>query len=58
MRGYALVEVGDTQAVDVFLRRDDALQALEAAVLDVPEWLGVLFIAPIELDLTAQPSMN
>jgi hypothetical protein len=32
-------------------------QALEA-VRDEPEWFGVLFIAPVELDLTAQPSLN
>jgi hypothetical protein len=29
MRAYALVEIGDPKAFDVFLRREDAFAALE-----------------------------
>jgi hypothetical protein len=35
---YALVEIGDDQAVDVFVRREDAIAALEDAINDEPDW--------------------
>lgn len=50
MRAYALVEIGDDQAVDVFVRREDAFAALEDAIKDEPDWAGILYIVPIELD--------
>jgi hypothetical protein len=50
VRAYALVEAGDDQAVDVFVRREDAIAALEAALRDEPEWVGLLSVVPIELD--------
>jgi hypothetical protein len=49
VRAWALTEVGDEQAVDVFVRREDALQALEDAIKDEPDWAGTLFVAPIKL---------
>lgn len=50
MNAWALVELGDHEAIDVFVRKEDALKALEDAVTDEPEWIGSLFVAPIELD--------
>ena len=50
MRAYALVELADRLAVDVFVRREDAFAALENALSDEPDWAGTLFVAPIELD--------
>jgi hypothetical protein len=50
MRAFALVELGDQQAVDVFLRREDAYAALKDAVGDEPDWANLLFVVPIELD--------
>jgi hypothetical protein len=50
VRAYALMEIGDDQAVDVFLRREDALAALEDAITDEPGWMEILYVAPIELD--------
>ena len=51
MEAYALVEVGDTEAVDVFLRESDAYAALEGAIRDeAPEWVGMLSVVRIELD--------
>lgn len=41
---------GDDQAVDVFVRHEDALAAFEDAIKDEPDWAGILYIAPIELD--------
>jgi hypothetical protein len=50
VRAYALLEIGDPKAVDVFLRREDAFAALEDALGDEPDWSGLMYVAPIELD--------
>jgi hypothetical protein len=50
MRAWALVELGDDEAIDVFVRKEDALKALEDACTDEPQWEGTLFVTPIELD--------
>jgi hypothetical protein len=34
----------------VYLRREDAWADLEEILNDEPDWAGVLFVAPIELD--------
>jgi hypothetical protein len=47
---WALVELGDHEATDVFVRKEDALKALEEACTDEPQWAGTLVVAPIELD--------
>jgi hypothetical protein len=49
MRAYALVELGDQEAIDLFLREEDAQCALEECLRDEPDWTGLLYIAPIEL---------
>jgi hypothetical protein len=43
-------ELADHEAIDVFVRKEDALKALEDACTDEPQWEGTLFVAPIELD--------
>ena len=50
MRAYALLELGDSEAIDLFLREEDARAALEDAIRDEPDWAGLLYVAPIELD--------
>ena len=50
MRAYALVELGDSEAIDLFLREEDAQAALEDALHDEPGWAGTLTVEPIELD--------
>lgn len=50
MRAYALVELVDQEAIDLFLREEDAQAALEDAIGDEPQWAGLLYVAPIELD--------
>jgi hypothetical protein len=42
VRAYALVDIGDPKAVDVFLRREDAFVALEKVLGDEPDWAGLL----------------
>jgi hypothetical protein len=49
VRAYALVTAGSEQAVDVFLRPEDANRALVDAVRDQPEWRDLLSVVPIEL---------
>jgi hypothetical protein len=39
-----------TRRSTVFVRKEDALKALEDACTDEPQWEGTLFVAPIELD--------
>ena len=50
MRAFALAEIGDREAIDVFLRREDAWAALAEILEDEPDWAGSLFVVPIELD--------
>jgi hypothetical protein len=50
MRVYALVETGDDEAVDLFVRREDAIAARNACIRNEPDWAGLLYVAPIELD--------
>ncbi len=50
MRAFALVELGDSEAIDVFLREEDAQAALEDAIRGEPGWAGVLRVEEVELD--------
>ena len=50
MRVYALVELGDQEAIDVFIRREDAFAVLRDCLRDEPDWTGLLYVEPIELD--------
>lgn len=50
MRAYALVELGDSEAIDLFLREEDARAALEDAIGDEPQWAGLLSVEEVELD--------
>jgi hypothetical protein len=48
---YALITAeSPEEAVDVFLRREDAEAALAGCLQDEPDWRDVLSIVPIELD--------
>jgi hypothetical protein len=50
VRAYALVELGDSEAIDLFLREEDAQAALEDALRDESHWVGTLTVEPVELD--------
>jgi hypothetical protein len=43
-------QLGDHLAVDVFVRKEDAFDALNDAVSDEPAWGDLLYVQPIELD--------
>jgi hypothetical protein len=47
---YALVTAASPlEAVDVFLRQDDASEALEDAIRDEPSWVNLLSVVQIQL---------
>jgi hypothetical protein len=50
MRAYALIELGDQEAIDLFLREEDAERALAECLRDEPDWAGMLYVARIEFD--------
>jgi hypothetical protein len=50
VRAFALAELGDDLVIDVFLSRDAAFAALRDALRDEPDWIGLLYVQPIELD--------
>ena len=49
MRAYALVELGDPESIDLFLREEDARRALEGMLLDEPDWAGRFYVEPVDL---------
>ncbi len=50
MHAFALAEIGRSEAIAVYLRREDAWAALEEILDDEPDWAIALFVTPIELD--------
>ena len=48
-RFWALLEAGDRETIELFLRREDAEQALADCLADQPEWRGLLRIKELEL---------
>ena len=54
MRAFALAEIGDSEAIDVFLRREDAWAALAEILEDEPDWAGSLFVVPIRIGVSLE----
>jgi hypothetical protein len=50
VRAFALVELGDSEAIDLFLQEEDARRALEEMLLDEPNWADQFYVQPVELD--------
>lgn len=44
MRAYALVGLGDSESIDLFLREEDARRALEDILSDEPDWAGLSYV--------------
>jgi hypothetical protein len=53
VRAWALVELGDHEAIDVF-RKEDALKALEDTVSDEPHWIDNLLVTPSSTGRSSQ----
>jgi hypothetical protein len=49
---YAVVSAETEQAVELFVRREDAQRMLAEALADDPEWADVLSVEPVELPYT------
>ena len=49
MQARALVQTGDPEAIDVFLSREEAKEALAGCLRDEPDWRSLLRIEAIEL---------
>jgi hypothetical protein len=50
MRAYALVELGDSESIDLVLREEDARRALQDILSDEPDWAGLFYVEPVEFD--------
>ena len=49
MRLFALTELRDPEAIELFLTEEDAKRALEDCLRDEPDWCGLLRVEEIEL---------
>jgi hypothetical protein len=50
MRAYALLELGDSESIDLFLREEDARRAFQDILSDEPDWAGLFYVEPVVLD--------
>ena len=50
MRLYALTELHDPEAIELFISEEDARRALEDCLRDEPGWRGRLEVKEVELD--------
>ena len=50
MRLYALTELHDPEALELFITEEDARRALEDWLRDEPQWHGLLEVTEVELD--------
>jgi hypothetical protein len=50
MRLYALTELHDPEAIELFITEEDARHALEDFLRDEPQWSGRLELTEVELD--------
>jgi hypothetical protein len=50
MRLYALTELHDPEAIELFITEEDARRALEDCLRDEPQWRGRLEVKEVELD--------
>lgn len=57
MAAWTLVQLEDSSAIDVFLTREQAEEALPDCLRDEPEWHDLLYIEEIEL-YGLPPSLN
>ena len=53
MRLYALTELHDPEAIELFLTEEDAQRALDDCLRDEPDWRGRLRVEEIESSATS-----
>jgi hypothetical protein len=50
MHLYALTELRDPEAIELFVTEEDARRALEDCLRDEPQWRGRLEVKEVEFD--------
>jgi hypothetical protein len=45
-----VLDLGDSEAIDLFLGEEDARRALEERLRDEPQWDGWVHVEPVELN--------
>ena len=50
MRLYALTELHDREAIELFVTEEDARRGLEDCLRDEPQWRGLLEVKEVEFD--------
>jgi hypothetical protein len=50
MRLYALTELHDPEAIELWITEEDARRALEDCLREEPQWSGRLEVTEVELD--------
>jgi hypothetical protein len=50
MRLYALTELHDPEAIELFITEEDARRALDDCLGDEPQWRGRLEVTEVQLD--------
>ena len=53
MRLYALTELHDPEAIELFLTEENAQRALDDRLRDEPDWRGLLRVEEIESSATS-----
>jgi hypothetical protein len=51
MRLYALTELRDPEAIELFITEEDARRALEDCLRDEPQWRGRLEVTKVEVEV-------
>ena len=51
MRLYALTELHDAEAIELWITEEDARRALEDCLPDEPQWRGLLEVTEVETHL-------
>ena len=51
MRLYALPELHDPEAIELFITEEDARRALEDLLRDEPQWSGRLEVTEVEVEV-------
>jgi hypothetical protein len=51
MRLYALTELHDPEAIELFITEEDARRALEDFLRDEPQWIGRIEVTEVEVEL-------
>ena len=58
MRLYALTDLLDPEAIELFINEEDAKRALGACLRDEPDWRGLLRVEEVEVEVEVEVDPN